>query len=271
MSSVFVHALDARVLIEAPEPVAALFAGMFGDLTADDIDRPTDLHIVWRRQGDHSWHVALGAGGHVAGIDAAGGVAESIIEINSAAAVSVAGDAAVLHAGAFEVLGNAVAVTGMSGAGKSTLVAAAVLRGHGFLADEVCAIHPNDHHVRPFHRPIGLRALGAAAIGVPIPPHPLAPFTTVYPWRVSTPGRLAGPAPLRLVAFAKRRPGPVEIVTVPPAEALARLTELTLGTDGIERAMFLRLEQLVRAIDVVTVSYEDSFAAVDALAEKVQA
>ena len=60
-------------------------------------------------------------------------------------------------------------------------------------------------------------------------------------------------------------------VPVPPAAALARLTELTLGTDGIERAMFLRLEQLVRAIDVVTVSYEDSFAAVDALAEKVQA
>ena len=35
--------------------------------------------------------------------------------------------------------------------------------------------------------------------------------------------------------------------------------------------MFLRLAQLVRAIEVVTISYDDSFAAVDALAERVSA
>ena len=114
-----------------------------------------------------------------------------------------------------------------------------------------------------------MRSHGAAAIGVPIPSHPLDSFTTVYPWRVSPHGRLAGPAPLRLIALAIRRPGPVELVTVRPAEALVRLTELTLGTEGVERAMFLRLDQLVRSIEVVTVSYEDSFAAVDALAERV--
>ena len=269
MTSMFVQALDARVRIDAPDPIGALFSDLFGDLTVDDDGRATDLRIVWRSEGENSWHVALGEGGHMGPTAAADGLAESIIEVNSVAAASVAGDSAVLHAGAFEVDGRAVAVTGMSGAGKSTLVAAAVLRGHGFLADEVCSIQPSTYDVRPYYRPIGLRTHGAAAIGVPIPEHPLDPFTVVYPWQVSPHGRLAGPVPLRLVALANRRPGPVEIVTIRPAEALVRLTELTLGTDGVERAMFLRLEQLVRAIEVVTISYDDSFAAVDALAERV--
>lgn len=270
MTSVFVQALDARVRIDAPDPIGVLFADVFGDLTVDDNGQVADLRIVWRSEGENSWHVALGQGGHMGPTAAADGLAESIIEVNSAAAASVAGDSAVLHAGAFEVDGRAVAITGMSGAGKSTLVAAAALRGHGFLADEVCSINPSTHEVRPYYRPIGLRAHGAAAICVPIPAHPLDPFTVVYPWQVSTQARLAGTAPLRLVALAKRRPGPVEIVTIRPAEALVRLTELTLGTDGVERLMFLRLGQLVRTIEVVTVSYEDSFAAVDVLAERVR-
>ena len=50
---------------------------------------------------------------------------------------------------------------------------------------------------------------------------------------------------------------------------MSRLTDLTLGTGGIERAMFRRLDQLVRKVPVVTVSYDDSFAAVNALAELV--
>ena len=269
MTSVYLQALDARVRIDAPEPIGALFADVFGDLRVVDDGRPADLRVVWRSEDENTWHVALGDGGHMGPTAAADGLAESIIEINSAAAASVAGSSAVLHAGAFEVHGRAVAVTGMSGAGKSTLVAAAVLRGHGFLADEVCSIEPNTYDVRPYYRPIGLRTHGAAAIGVPVPTHALDPYTVVYPWQVSSRGRLAGPTPLRLVALANRRPGQVEIETVRPAEALGRLTELTLGTDGVERAMFQRLDQLVRAIDVVTVSYEDSFAAVDALAERV--
>ena len=272
MRSVIVQALDARVRIDAPDPVGALFADVFGDLTNHDngCRGNASNRIAWRSEGNDLWHVTLGESGHVSPTDVASGLAESIIEVNSCAARSVAVEAAVLHAGAFEVSRSAIAVTGVSGAGKSTLVAAAVLRGHGFLADEVCAIDPATHRVRPYHRPIGLRAHGAAAIGVPIPAHALDPYTTVYPWQVSRRGRLAGAAPLRLVALARRRPGPVEIEPVHPAEALVRLTALTLGTDGVERSMFRRLDQLVREIHVVTVSYEDSCAAVDALAEMVR-
>lgn len=270
MSSVLLRALDARVRIIAPDSVTELFAEALADLTVDDdAVRDSTNEIAWRSVDEHLWHVSLGTGGSVAPTDVASGLAESIIEINSLAAASVSTESAVLHAGVFEVNGNAIAVSGVSGAGKSTMIAAAVLRGHGFLADEVCSISPESLVVRPYHRPIGLRARGAAAIGVQIPTHALDPYATVYPWRVSPHGYLADAAPLRLVALAHRRSGPVKVTQLHPAEALSRLTDLTLGTGGIERAMFRRLDQLVRKVPVVTVSYDDSFAAVNALAELV--
>ncbi len=262
------QALDARVRVTAPEPLHALFADLFADLAVPD-DRSDATDIVWSDEGCGLWKVALGPGGSTSG-DVAGGLTESIIEINRLAAASVAATCTVLHAGAFEVAGSAVAVTGVSGAGKSTLVAAALLRGHGHLADEVCAVDPTDHSVRPYYRPIGLRSKGAGAIGVQIPAHPPDAFTEVYPWRAGVHGRLAGAVPLRLLAFVHRRPGPVEITTVGPADALVQLTLLSLGTDGVERAMFRRLDRLVREVRVVTVGYEESFAAVDALSELVR-
>ncbi len=267
---VLIQALDARVRIVAPDPIASMYEDLFADLavTVDD-DGCEASEIVWQPTQDGTWHVSLGAGGSVVG-GVAGGLAESIIEINRQAAASVSAERTVLHAGAFEVNGNAVAVTGVSGAGKSTLVAAAVLHGHGYLADEVCVVDPADYLVRPYYRPIGLRTKGAAAIGVSIPIHPDDAFSEVYPWTVGRHGRLASAAPLRLLAFVDRRPGPVEVVPVSPADALVRLTNLSLGTDGVERPMFRRLDRLVREVPVVTVCYEDSFAAVDALAEMVR-
>ena len=183
--SVLLQALDAQVRIIAPDPIASMFEDLFADLaTVDDGDSCEASEIVWQPTDDGAWHVSLGAGGSVVG-DVSGGLAESIIEINRQAAASVSAERTVLHAGAFEVNGGAIAVTGVSGAGKSTLVAAAVLRGHGYLADEVCVVDPADYSVRPYYRPIGLRTKGAAAIGVPIPSHPDGAFTEVYPWTVA--------------------------------------------------------------------------------------
>lgn len=267
MSSVLLQALDARVRVTAPEPLHALFADLFADLAVPD-DRSDARDIVWSDADRELWHVSLSGGSAID--DAADGLAESIVSINRLAASSVAATHTVLHAGAFEVNGSAVAVTGASGAGKSTLVAAALLRGHGYLADEVCAVDPANYVVRPYHRPLGLRAHGAASIGVGIPANLLDAFGQVYPLRASHNGRLAGATKLRLLAFLHRRTGPVEITTVRPADALAQLTSLSLGTDGVERSMFRRLDSLVRDIHIVTVGYADSFAAVDALAEMVR-
>ena len=263
--TVLLQALDARVRIVAPDPIASMFEDLFADLAAaDDDDGDEVTEIEWRPTDDGAWHVSLGAGGSVVG-DVGGALAESIIEINRQAAASVSAERTVLHAGAFEVEGTAIAVTGMSGAGKSTLVAAAVLRGHGYLADEVCVVDPAGYRVRPYYRPIGLRARGAEVIGVPIPPHPADAFTEVYPWTAGRHGTLASATPLRLLAFVHRRPGPVELVDVAPADALVRLAGLSLGTEGVERVMFRRLDQLVRDVRAVTIGYENSYAAIEAL------
>lgn len=261
MNSVVLRVLDTGVRVVAPAPVVSLFADLFDDVicTATE-DEPTE--IKWSPEGT-LWKVSVTGGSAVT--DVAGGLADSIVSINRCAASSVAATHTVLHAGAFEVNGRAIAVTGMSGAGKSTLTAAALLRGHGYLADEVTAID-RDGMVRPYCRPIGLRTKGAASLGVEIPEHSLDPFTEVYPLRASRHGCLADAAPLRLVALVHRRPGPVEISSVSAADALVRLTSLSLGTEGLERSMFRGLDRLVREIEIITVSFEDSSAAIDALA-----
>lgn len=267
MTLVVIRALDALVCVEAPDPIAAIFEDLFTDLAAPDVVIDDDIpSIRWRAVDAESWQVSLGAGGSSI-TDVGDGLAESIVAINRIAAASVAFGQTVLHAGAFEVGGAAIAVTGASGAGKSTLVAAALKLGHGYLADEVCAIDPASCWVRPYHRPIGLRPEGAKGIGVAIPVHPLEPFGEVYPWVASRHGRLVETAPLRLLAFVERRPGPAVLTTMSPADALIDLTNLSLGTDGFERDMFCRLDHLVRNVTCVTVAYENSFDAVEALAE----
>lgn len=263
MSSVTVQALDARVQLQAPDEICRWFREMWGDaLAADDM---TDLPpIRWEGEREE-WALDLAGNGRIADVETAGALAETMVEINRLGAESVADTMAVLHAGTFVVDGAAVAVSGTSGAGKSTTVAAAVRAGHGFLSDEVCAIDTESLMVRSYHRPIGLRAGGSAAIGVPIP-EPIDDYAFVYPWRVGTTGRLSAAAPLSLVAFVNRQPGPVEVVELSPADALARLAGNTLAAAGRQRAMFRRFEHIARTVRVVELRYADVHAAVDALA-----
>ncbi len=269
MTSFAIRALDARLRIVAPPPIGPVLADAFTDLVAKESD-PSDavVEIVWRADGEGRWQVSFGPGGS-ASADAAGGLAESIVEINQLAARSVSVERIALHASTFEVDGRAVAVTGKSGSGKSTLVVAAVLRGHGYLADEVCAIDPVNWVVRPYHRPIGLRQQGADALGLSCPGGPSDLFADVYPWRAGEHGRLADRAPLRLLAFIERRPGPVVVEPLAPADALVALTTASLGEASDQRTLFRRLDRLVRNVELVTIGFDDSFAAVDALVEAV--
>lgn len=255
------RALDVCFDLDAPDREAELFASMFADLATDEPAAVT-LELVKERR--HRWRVRFADSVRVAGTTLGGAIAESLIAINELAGRTVEG-VAVLHAGASVVGGGAVAFAGVSGAGKSTLTAATVKGGHPFLCDEVCAVADAaaGFAVRPYHRPIGLRPGGAAAIGVEIPQLRGEPFTDVYPWRVSAHGRLGAAEPLRLLALVDRRPGPVEVEEVRPAEALVRLAGLTIGAEGRETEMFHRLDELVRAVPVVRLAFEDVWAAVD--------
>ena len=263
MSSITVQALDARVRLEAPDEICSWFGELWGDVLAAD-DTTQLPPITWEGEREE-WTLDLAGNGRIAQVETAGALAETMVEINRLGAESVADTMAVLHAGTFVVDGAAVAVSGTSGAGKSTTVAAAVRAGHGFLSDEVCAIDPESLMVRSYHRPIGLRAAGSAAIGVPIP-QPIDDYAFVYPWRVGTAGRLSDAAPLALVAFVNRRPGSVEVEELSPADALARLAGNTLAAVGRQRAMFRRFEHVARTVRVVELRYADVHAAVDALA-----
>jgi energy-coupling factor transporter ATP-binding protein EcfA2 len=158
-----------------------------------------------------------------------------------------------LHASCVDVGGTAVAMAGASGAGKSTLAAAMALSGHGFLADEVTAIS-TDGDVRPFHRPIGLRPDGAAALGVAIPD---GPYEYTFPLRMGGRAPLSNGAPLGAVVLVRRGDGPEGTQRLDSAQGLFRLANMTLGTAGHERAVFRRLEALVHAVPIYELSYQD--------------
>ncbi|MEK7424074.1 MAG: hypothetical protein AAB131_09570 [Actinomycetota bacterium] len=267
MNDFVVGALDACLRFRVPGPEGAWLRELLGDLVVPDPGRELPV-IEWEQADAGGWRLQLAGSGAMNDVETAGALAETLVAINSIAATSVVGELAAMHGGTFEVDGVAVAVAGVSGAGKSTTVAAAVLQQHGYLSDEVCAIDIGSWKVRPYHRPIGLRTAGAAAIGVPIP-SPVVDYAFVYPWRVSAVGRLAESAPLGLIALVERRPGPVELVELRPADALVRLAALTLGSAGNERLLFRRFEQVARAIRVIELRHDDVFAAVDVLAGAV--
>lgn len=249
-------ALDVRFTLDVPAAIEAVLAPSLVDLAVEpDATRPAAV-LELRERGAGFHDVWWGDECRAEGLDAASALYQALITIDEIAAEAAARTDTVLHGGGIEVHGHGVALVGRSGAGKTTLTTAAALAGHGFVADEICAIGPHGA-LRPFHRPVGLRAGGAARLGIDVPDDPLVRWT--YPVRIgSIPGaRRCGPVPLRLVALVDRRPGRGAIRRVEPSVALARLADETLGAEGTERAMFRRLEHLVQAIAVVELGFED--------------
>lgn len=159
-------------------------------------------------------------------------------------------DAIGLHGAGVRIDGHGVTLVGHSGSGKSTLAAAFVRRGHGYVSDELAAVDLSGT-LLAYPRPVGLRRGGAAAVACTIPP---GPFDEIYPW---CPDRSASDTPLRVIALVDREPGGDDSRLLSPAEALARLSNHTLGTEGDERWAFRRLDALVRSTPVVAVSTPD--------------
>lgn len=264
-----IRVLDAEVVISAAAPLRDVLVDRLADLSVGAVVGAGAHQIEWAVGDDGRWLLSLDGDGYVSADDTAGVLAETLIAINRWAAESVAATAAPLHAGVFAVGGRAVALAGRSGAGKSTLLAAAVQAGHEFVAEEVAAV-TDTGGVRRYPRPIGLRAGGAAALGIEVPGGADGEFGAVYPWRPPSASETdALLLPLSLIALVTRRPGPTEIDPVRPADALRRLTDLTIG-GGDAVVLFRRLEQLVRTVDVVELAFGDTRAAADALAEFVR-
>ena len=190
-----------------------------------------------------------------------------------------------LHAASIKTSAGVIALAGVSGAGKSTLAAAAVLAGHGYVADEISAIAVDPTcNVVPFHRPIGLRPGGAAALGIEIPVTTDGRYDSVYPWtpdaaRQSDGGRLAGVAIVTRVESSDALPGR-RIVDVDPADALARLMQhCVVPSDSrtaahaarqIEQSfgVVARLVELVPVVEFVYSQPGDGLATLGELAQR---
>jgi hypothetical protein len=244
-------AIGPVVELHAPRALTPLLRDALADLA---VDRAPDVRVDIRRDVLGRWSVRTdGRTEALLGGSPDLGFYEAIGSISDIAARSAAGSDVVLHASCAEVGGTAVAMAGASGAGKSTLAAALTLAGHGFLADEVTALRP-DGVVRPFHRPIGLRADGAAALGLDVP---AGPFEYTYPLRVGGRATLSAGAALGAVVLVQRRDESLSVELLDPARALFQLANMTLGTTGHERPMFARLDALVRAVPTYELHYGD--------------
>jgi energy-coupling factor transporter ATP-binding protein EcfA2 len=271
----WVAALAARVHWRVPADASWVRDQVFAGLVVEPPEpmrpplEPAD-EVTWHHD-ELGWRAAA-MGDHLAGPSPDDLLPETMIALNRVAAASMADDCLVLHAGAFTVpdaagARRAVALCGQSGAGKSTATAAATLLGHPYVADEVCAVDPDTWRVHRYLRPIGLRAGGAAALGLDHascdgegPPDKIwhAPLAAEHDPQ------------LGLVVLVERRSGPTVLEVLGQAEALELLVQHTLGTEGRERLTFRRAEQLVRSVAVARIRFDDVFDAVDVMAAHVR-
>jgi hypothetical protein len=253
--------LGAVVRIRSSAPLARHLAGALVDLSCADRRRAPMLTVeAFRESG---WSVSWPNEQRYEGPDQDVAFYDVLGALNEAAAqhVSVTGRVG-LHGGAVRIGATGVAVVGHSGTGKSTLTAGLVQAGHGYIADELAAVSLLGTHsadpaggasVHPFHRPIGLRSGGLKALDLACSG---GPFEFTFPLVASTIGRLVEAAPLGLVVFVDRNPlAPPQTSPLRPAHALHRLSNNTLGTCGMEREIFSKLEQLVRKVPAVVVRY----------------
>lgn len=185
------------------------------------------------------------------------------------AAIDAAPGCVPLHAAAIETSAGVIAIAGQSGAGKSTLCAAAVLAGYPYVADEIAAVSPDDLHVHPFHRPIGLRRGGAAAIGVEYPESPDGRYDFVYPWPVagtlSNGGRLVG-----IVLVDRTDDVAPALSFVEGPAALLELSQHTVIADELLGVGFMSLDRIVRAVPIARLTYDTGPQALELLAELVE-
>ena len=250
MSDIRVAALDCELVVRAPEPAAGVFAEALAPLAVFQPRGGVLEQIEIRDEGELGW--VMTADGVESRPMPSGRLLAHVLEhINRSAAESLVRELPLHAAAVAHPDGGAVALAGSSGAGKSTLGAAAVRSGWGFVAEEIAAIDA-DRQIRPYHRPIGLRGGGAAAIGMTIPDAEW--FDSVYPWPVPTAARRYG-GTLCGIALVTRVEGESAIELVRPALALAELVEHTVvpSPNGVVPA-FRRLDELVRVVPVVRLS-----------------
>ncbi len=173
-----------------------------------------------------------------------------------------------VHAGAIEVDGRAVIISGPSGAGKTTLTTALCVAGAGYLSDEIAVVDPEQHSIQPYPKPLSLRPGTRERFAVLAPPPSLAGVMGSS-WYV--PLAPAGAAPLSLVVFVDHDDESSTVLRrVPRAEALLRLCDQTPALARQGAFAFRSLAEAVRSADCVDLVANDLELAVQLVLDEVR-
>jgi len=172
--------------------------------------------------------------------------------ISASAARSASDRHAILHCGAISIDDAGIVFMGSTDSGTSALVAAAVLDGHRYLADDVTAIDESGG-IRAFRRPIGLRTAAARELGLDVP---AGPFSPTYPFRVDADSMSRDRTNLHAVFLVHG--GEADMSgRLDPADALVEMYRHSVGAVGSERAMFARLEQIAKSVPVHLLGWQN--------------
>jgi hypothetical protein len=146
-----------------------------------------------------------------------------------------------------------------------------VLAGYGYVADEITAVSPDRPHVRPFHRPIGLRRGGAAAIGVDYPDTDDGRYDQVYPWDVDDQlTRSSGGVLVGIVLVEWGDHDEPRLADVAPARALVELSQHTVIPDEQLAPAFDGLDSIVRRVPIARMQYSTTAQGLELLAEAMR-
>jgi len=250
------RALDYAFELSVDQPLAAPLTATLEPLaTSDTMPGVRVPHRVAVRHVDGGWQIESGDTTQRVGSGIAQALARTLEFVNQRAAASLV-DHVPLHAAGTRIPGSdgVIAAVGRSGSGKSTLAAGAMMRGWGFVGEEIVAVDPDDCTVRPYHRPIGLRRGGAAALGVPYPDDDT--YRLVYPW--VPPYERVHDGTLVAIAFVHREEGcEPGAEPVSPARTLAEVVEHTVVPDD-DRVVpvFHQLDRLVRKVPAFRLRYD---------------
>lgn len=193
----------------APVPGRRSFALVSGDATGD----PAHCLMVDDRpvQRSGSWPPL---------------VARVVAELNREA-IEAARSFAV-HAGVVSHQGQVVAFPGPSGAGKSTLTAACLLAGFDYVSDEALSLDYRSRQVGAYPKPLALSLVSRRLLGlVPVADAVELPqddeqeeLCTAVELGAAT---ASEPLELAHIVMCERRPGPAELLSLPPAEGMGAL------------------------------------------------
>ena len=209
-------------------------------------------------------------------------VSHVVMEINQRASTAAWSQGLIpMHASTVAGPSGAIMLAGASHSGKTTLAVALALAGPNpvaVAADEVSALEPANLLVVPYGKPAALRRPGIDLLAPRVDRLRGAGSRFERDERFVPLSELAHPAstsrpvtPLNAIIFPRFEPQPLpgaatRLVAVRPVDALARLMQLTLGSEPGGVGAFRTLERLVREMPAHDLTYSDAFDAVDHLA-----